>query len=112
MGIIGPETSKSDYVLFELGAAWGLNIPCFPLRVRGATFQHVPEVLREKSSLTLEDSSQCLQLLNDISRVCGIPRRTQRRGGKVLMDVRHQIRNLARISSVNSRPPYRRPPPH
>ena len=103
MGIIGPETSKSDYVLFELGAAWGLNTPTFPLRVRGATFQHVPEVLREKSSLTLEDLSQCLQLLDDISRVCGIPRRTRRRGGKVLMDVARQVRKLAHVSSVSGR---------
>jgi hypothetical protein len=103
MGIIGPETSKSDYVLFELGASWGLNTPTFPLRVRGATFQHVPEVLREKSSLTLEDSSQCLQLMDDISRVCGIPRRTQRRGGKVLVHVTRQVRKLTHVSGINGR---------
>ena len=46
MGLIGRDTAKSDYVLWELGASWGLGKPTFPLRIAGATFEHVPEVSR------------------------------------------------------------------
>jgi hypothetical protein len=75
MGLIGRDTAKSDYVLFELGASWGLGKPTFPLRIAGATFDHVPEVLREKSSLLLEDVAQCLQLVEDVGRVSSLPRK-------------------------------------
>ena len=77
MGLIGKETADSDYVLFELGASWGLGKPTFPLRIAGATFKHVPEVLRERSSLTLEDVSQCLQLVEDIGRFSSLPRNAE-----------------------------------
>ncbi len=75
IGVVGPETAKSDYVLFELGAAWGLRKPTFPLRIRGATFENIPEVLREKSSLALDDVSQCLQLVEDVGRISSIARK-------------------------------------
>jgi hypothetical protein len=75
MGLIGPDTADSDYVLFELGASWGLRKPTFPLRLAGATFRHVPEVLREKSSLLLEDVTQCLQLVEDVGRVSSLKRK-------------------------------------
>lgn len=75
MGLIGPDTAQSDYVLFELGASWGLGKPTFPLRIAGASFEHVPEVMREKSSLLLEDVAQCLQLVEDVGRVSGLRRK-------------------------------------
>jgi hypothetical protein len=82
MGLIGPDTAESDYVLFELGASWGLRKPTFPLRLAGATFQHVPEVLREKSSLLLEDVTQCLQLVEDVARVSSLTRKTSAARGR------------------------------
>lgn len=97
MGLIGPDTSESDYVLFELGASWGLRKPTFPLRLAGATFRHVPEVLREKSSLLLEDVTQCLQLVEDVGRVSSLARKTSsRRGGAEA--VRRQAERLARAA--------------
>jgi hypothetical protein len=36
IGILSPETSESNYVLAELGAAWGKGVEIFPLRARGA----------------------------------------------------------------------------
>lgn len=75
MGLIGKDTADSDYVLFELGASWGLRKPTFPLRISGATYTHVPEVLRERSSLTLEDVAQCLQLVEDVARISSLTRK-------------------------------------
>jgi TIR domain-containing protein len=76
MGLIGRDTAKSDYVLFELGASWGLGKPTFPLRIAGASFEHIPEVLREKSSLLMEDVAQCLQLVEDVGRVSSLRRKS------------------------------------
>lgn len=98
MGILGPETAQSDYVLFELGAAWGLRKPTFPLRMAGATYEHVPEVLREKSSLSLEDVTQCLQLVEDVGRFSSIPRKKSSRSGKGAAAVRRQADLLARAA--------------
>ena len=97
MGLIGPDTTESDYVLFELGASWGLRKPTFPLRLAGATFKHVPEVLREKSSLLLEDVTQCLQLVEDVGRVSSLTRKTSSVGGKGLA-VRRRAEQLARVA--------------
>jgi len=100
MGLIGPDTSESDYVLFEIGASWGLRKPTFPLRIHGATFRQVPEVLREKSSLTLEDVTQCLQLVEDVSRVSSISRKGHAGTGKRAAVVRRQAEQLARAAKA------------
>lgn len=97
MGLIGPDTTESDYVLFELGASWGLRKPTFPLRLAGATFKHVPEVLREKSSLLLEDVTQCLQLVEDVARVSGLIRKARPGRGRAAA-VRRQAEQLARAA--------------
>jgi hypothetical protein len=96
MGLIGPDTAESDYVLFELGASWGLRKPTFPLRVAGAKFGHVPEVLREKSSLLLEDVTQGLQLVEDVARVSSLARKgsSSRRADAV----RRSAEQLARVA--------------
>jgi TIR domain-containing protein len=98
MGLIGPDTSESDYVLFELGASWGLRKPTFPLRIGGATFEHIPEVLREKSSLSLDDVTQCLQLVEDIHRASSLSRKKTSGTGKGSAVVRRQAEHLARVA--------------
>jgi len=97
MGLISRDTRDSEYVLFELGASWGLRKPTFPLRFSGATFKHVPEVLREKSSLTLEDVTQCLQLVEDVGRISSLERKTTPAGG-VPDAVREKAEALARAA--------------
>ncbi len=100
MGLIGPDTSESDYVLFELGASWGLRKPTFPLRIAGATFKHLPEVLREKSSLLLEDVTQCLQLVEDVDRASSIARKKSSATGKGAAAVRRHAEQLARVAKA------------
>jgi len=100
MGLVGPDTSESDYVLFELGASWGLPKPTFPLRIRGATFRQVPEVLREKSSLSPEDVTRCIQLVEDVQRVSSISRKGHPGTGKGAAAVRRQAELLARVAKA------------
>lgn len=75
IGLIGPETSESRYVLFELGASWGREVPTFPVLVRGATAQDVPGPLGERRSVSLEDEASCLQLMDDIANETSLQRR-------------------------------------
>lgn len=98
MGLIGPDTSDSDYVLFELGASWGLRKPTFPLRVSGATYKHVPEVLRERSSLALDDVTQCLQLVEDVARISSLTRKASARrpGAPVTAKAAERLARAAR----------------
>lgn len=105
MGLIGPDTAESEYVLFELGAAWGLRKPTFPLRIKGATFRHVPEVLREKSSLSLEDLTQCLQLVEDVHRASSLERKPSSMTAKGVRLVKRQAEQLARAARASPPPP-------
>ena len=103
IGIVGPDTAESDYVLFELGAAWGLRTPTFPLRIAGATFENIPEVLREKSSLSLDDVSQCLQLVEDVGRVSSIVRKKSSTSGKGAVTLQRQAKRLSAAAKVPKR---------
>ena len=92
------EMSTQVYVLFELGASWGLRKPTFPLRIAGATFKHVPEVLRERSSLTLEDVTQCLQLVEDVGRISSLSRKAE--SPEVIGAVHRQAEMLAEAAKA------------
>ena len=72
IGLLSKDTSESKYVLAELGAAWGVGVPTFPLRIQGAKFEDVPEPLNERHSLSLVDEEECFQLLQDIARLTSL----------------------------------------
>ena len=94
IGLIGPETSESRYVLFELGASWGRGVPTFPLLVRGASAEEVPGPLRERLSLSLEDEDSCLQLVDEIAEATSLQRK-QGVGGRVA----GEAKTLTRLAS-------------
>lgn len=75
LGLLSPDTSDSNYVLAELGAAWGVDVPTFPLLLRGAEFGNVPEPLNERHSLSLERAAECFQLIQDLKRVTSLKAR-------------------------------------
>jgi hypothetical protein len=88
IGLLTPDTRESNYVVAELGAAWGCNIPTFPLLARGATYEHVPEPLNERHSLSLQKESDCLQLIDDIARESSLTRRSEV-SGRVTRDAKN-----------------------
>ena len=87
IGLLTPDTRESNYVVAELGAAWGCNIPTFPLLARGATYEHVPEPLNERHSLCLQKESDCLQLIDDVARESSLTRRSEV-SGRVTKDAK------------------------
>lgn len=75
LGLIGPEVSESQYVLFELGASWSRGAPTFPVLVRGAKASDVPGPLGERHSVSLEDDGSCHQLIDDIETETSLGRK-------------------------------------
>lgn len=93
LGLLSPDTAESKYVLAELGASWGANVPTFPLLVRGATFADVPEPLTERHSLSLEKEESCTQLVDEIAHVTSLTRKIE-----VMARVVQETRKLAILS--------------
>jgi TIR domain len=75
IGILSPDTSQSNYVLCELGASWGHDVPTFPVLVRGATYADVPSPLSERHSMSLETEETCLQLVEYVASKTSLRRR-------------------------------------
>jgi hypothetical protein len=67
IGVLSPDTTASNYVLCELGASWGRDVPTFPVLVRGATYADVPSPLSERHSMSLEKEENCVQLVDYIA---------------------------------------------
>jgi hypothetical protein len=83
MGLLSPDTTESNYVLAELGAAWGREVTTFPLLVRGAVYADVPSPLKERHSVSLESEENCLELVDSVAAKTTLERRGGSIGGKV-----------------------------
>lgn len=68
LGIVTKQVLESPYVLFELGAAWGLNKPIFPLIAQDINPEQVLGPIASVHRLSLTDNPDCHQLVIDISR--------------------------------------------
>jgi hypothetical protein len=75
IGVISPDTSESNYVLCELGASWGRDVPTFPVLARGATYDNIPSPLNERHSISLETEENCLQLVDYVAGKTSLRRR-------------------------------------
>lgn len=51
IGVITLNSIGSHYVLFELGASWGLDISTFPVIAKGVDFDSLPGPLKEKHAI-------------------------------------------------------------
>ena len=71
IGVISPESITSIYVIFELGARWGANLPLIPLLAPGTNTDALAGPLKEINALSA-NRSQLHQLLYDLSKVLGI----------------------------------------
>jgi hypothetical protein len=83
MGLLSPDTTESNYVLAELGAAWGHDVTTFPLLARGATYADVPSPLNERHSVSLEAQENCLELVESVAAKTTLRRKEGCALGKV-----------------------------
>jgi len=96
IGLLTPDTKESNYVVAELGAAWGCDVPTYPLLARDASFDHVPEPLNERHSLSLQKESDCFQLIDDIARETSLKRKAEV-SGRVMKEARDLVRIASEI---------------
>jgi hypothetical protein len=94
IGIIGPDTKESSYVLFELGAAWSHRVLICPLLVRGAKNDHLPDPIKDLHTLSLTSQSECHELLDNLAAATSLKRK-QGTGGSI----EDRIRTLARVAA-------------
>lgn len=67
IGVITPNSMKSAYVLFELGARWGAKKKMFPVLACGTDPSILGGPLKAVNSLDCNSVSQIHQLIDDIS---------------------------------------------
>ena len=73
LALITEASLRSPYVLFELGARWGLGGPFFPLVPSAAVAAKVQPPLSELNMLRLDGRGELEQLLNDLGRSLACP---------------------------------------
>ncbi len=69
IGLITRESINSTYVLFELGARWGVNLPLIPLICDQAGVSLLSGPIKNINALSAIDSSDMLQFLNDLGDI-------------------------------------------
>jgi hypothetical protein len=72
VGIVSERSVSSAYVLFELGAAWGLGRPTFPLVPEGLDLGSLPGPLKETHASRLTSASEIHQFLDDLVRATNL----------------------------------------
>jgi hypothetical protein len=83
MGLLSPDTTESNYVLAELGAAWGREVTTFPLLADGATYKDVPSPLKERHCVSIEAQESCLALVDSVAAKTTLKRKDGNILGKV-----------------------------
>lgn len=75
LGLITPNSTASDYVLFELGAAWGMEKLIVPILAGEVDFFQLPGPVREMNAIKANDSGRLWQLVQEIAAKSGHPTR-------------------------------------
>jgi hypothetical protein len=71
IGVLTPTSLASSYVLFELGARWGLKRPLISLVACGTRMENLKEPLRSKNALNGADEDDVHQLIEDVAKYLG-----------------------------------------
>ena len=69
VGLLTPVSLASTYVLFELGARWGMKRSIAPLLARGATPGLLPGPLARANALDISTAGQIQQFVHDAARI-------------------------------------------
>jgi hypothetical protein len=101
LGIITPRSIESKYVLLELGAAWGLGKRTFPLVARGVKTSGIPKPLDELHWIDLASSSDCHQLIDDLSSFKPMGDRRRHGSGAIVAKAVNQLVAYAQQKQEN-----------
>jgi hypothetical protein len=74
IGLLTPASQSSSYVLFELGARWGLKKPLISLVACGTSMGEIKEPLKSKNALNASDQDDVHQLIEDVAGYLNVER--------------------------------------
>jgi DNA-binding MarR family transcriptional regulator len=101
IGLISAESQRADWVLFELGAAWGLGRDIFPILGPGIEIRDLPGPLGTLPCVVVEAddaSSRMSDLMQQLNKDLGVGFKT---GGKVQANLEAFL-NCYKMSSEKS----------
>lgn len=75
IGLLSPSSLQSSWVLFELGAAWGLGKATFSLLCLGASPEDLPGPLKEQHACNAMSANELHQLIDDIASLTSLRRK-------------------------------------
>jgi hypothetical protein len=67
VSLITPNALESHYVLFELGARWGVSKHHIPVLAKGSQVEVIKEPLKAINALTLTKEADVFQLVDDVA---------------------------------------------
>jgi hypothetical protein len=73
IGLISRRSVSSPYVLFELGAAWAVDRPVFPVVSSDFDFGDLPGPLKERHASRLSETTEIYQLLENMADLSKLP---------------------------------------
>ena len=91
VGLITPDSIKSLYVAFELGARWGAKKPMIPILASGATPAHLAGPLSGINALSCSNESQINQLVEEVASYLDI-------APESASSIVDEVRKLAQVS--------------
>ena len=104
IGVISPESIKSLYVAFELGARWGAGRSLIPLTAPGTDANILGGPLSSINALSSDNRSQILQLISDLSRELGITSEPPASYNNYIEAIFNLKRNLPKENTITSEP--------
>ncbi len=72
IGLISRTSLRSHYVLFELGARWGLHEPLIPIVTSQSVIEIIEKPLNNLNLFNLEQKSDIYQMLEEVSEVLNV----------------------------------------
>jgi hypothetical protein len=100
VGLITTSSARAAWVLFELGAAWGLGRWCAPILAPGMPFDTLPAALVERTAIHADDDAEMVQLLEEIVGVTGTAMRSPRHVVAAAKKLGEAVRRAARPAPI------------
>lgn len=97
VGLLTPHSIKSSWVLFELGAAWGLSQRVVPVLV-GLTAAELPAALKESVAALGTDPTDVLGVIDQIGETLGWAKSRS----SVVADAAHRFADASKMRSYTN----------
>lgn len=100
LALLTPSSLRSSYVLFELGARWGLRRPMFPLFAGGVRPSQANVWLSAFHGVHCDSEAELIQLVEDVGRELGLPSVSPASYHSVVVDISNESKRIEKEYAV------------